>query len=369
MRLFDTHCHIHEAAFKLKSDDATRALWLKAGSPDPKILVQQAQSAGLVGMICVGTTVTDSALAVELAQECDGVWASIGVHPHEAKIERFQELEEILSKVMHLEHSSVSHVSISDKRSDIDAGKANIRHRRMTLGATMSEVIEPKKGAGGTLRRGLASSVEPHRSLVMGGREEGTPFAAADLSARINGRSLGDRTHDVLQLSKLVAIGECGLDYFYNHSPKKTQIKALRFQIELALKYNLPLIFHVREAFDDFWPIFDEYKGIRGVIHSFTDTPANLDKILKRGLSVGVNGIATFTKNEHQLQAYKSIPLANLMLETDSPFLTPIPLRGRVNVPANTSLVAEFLAELRSESLSELAEVTTQNALKLFSIN
>lgn len=167
---------------------------------------------------------------------------------------------------------------------------------------------------------------------------------------------------------KVVAVGECGLDYFYNHSPRKDQIKALRFQMELALKHDLPMIFHVREAFDDFWPIFDAHKGIKGVVHSFTDNRANLDKILQRDLFVGVNGIATFTKNDWQLEVYKSIPLQNLVLETDAPFLTPTPLRGRVNVPANVRMVAEFLAALRGETHEVIAEATTRNALSLFKV-
>lgn len=167
---------------------------------------------------------------------------------------------------------------------------------------------------------------------------------------------------------KVVAIGECGLDYFYNHSPKEAQIAALRFQIELALAHNLPLIFHVREAFDDFWPIFDEFKGLRGVLHSFTDTSENMHKAIERGLCIGVNGIATFTKVEAQKQMYRDIPLKNLLLETDAPFLTPVPYRGSINRPAYVAMVATFLAELRHQSLDEITAATTTNARQLFSI-
>src|SRR6185312_11541821 len=100
---------------------------------------------------------------------------------------------------------------------------------------------------------------------------------------------------------KIVAVGECGLDYFYNHSPKVDQEEILRFQIELALRHDLPMIFHVRDAFDDFWSIFDEYTGIRGVIHSFTATEKELAQALERGLYIGLNGIMTFTKQVKQL--------------------------------------------------------------------
>ena len=167
---------------------------------------------------------------------------------------------------------------------------------------------------------------------------------------------------------KIVAIGECGLDYFYLHSPKEDQAEALRFQIELAQKHSLPLIFHVRDAFDDFWQICDKDQDVRGVVHSYTDNMANLHKALKRGLYIGQNGIVTFTKNDWQLQVAKEIPLGKLLLETDAPFLTPKPLRGKINEPANTRLVAEFLAGLRGEPLEDLARETTANARELFAL-
>lgn len=169
--------------------------------------------------------------------------------------------------------------------------------------------------------------------------------------------------------ANVVAIGEIGLDYFYTHSPREVQIKALKQQIELALAHNLPIIFHVREAFDDFWPIFDSYEGkIRGVLHSFTDSQANMEAAIKRGLYVGVNGISTFTKNEAQREMFASIPLNKLILETDSPFLTPTPFRGKVNEPAFVRQVAEHHARIRGLSLDELATTTTANAHALFAL-
>lgn len=168
--------------------------------------------------------------------------------------------------------------------------------------------------------------------------------------------------------NKIVAIGECGLDYFYNHSDKKEQEKALRFQIELALLHKLPLVFHVREAFDDFWPVFDSYQGIRGVLHSFTDSQRHLEKALERGLYIGVNGIATFTKVDAQLAMYAAIPLNRLLLETDAPFLTPKPYRGTVNEPAHVRLVAGFIAQLQNQPVHTIAAATTQNAQTLLKL-
>ena len=167
---------------------------------------------------------------------------------------------------------------------------------------------------------------------------------------------------------KVVAIGECGFDFYYNHSPKAAQIEVLKFQLNLAKKHDLPLIFHVREAFDDFWPIFDQFEGLRGVLHSFTDNQTNLEKAVERGLYIGINGIATFAKNPAQLDVYKAIPLDNLLLETDAPFLTPTPYRGSINEPKRVVNIADFVADLRGEKRETLSAKTTSNARHLFGV-
>jgi TatD DNase family protein len=171
---------------------------------------------------------------------------------------------------------------------------------------------------------------------------------------------------------KVVAIGECGLDYYYMHASKPSQQALLRFQIELAVRQNLPLIFHVREAFDDFWPIFESYQNpdrpIRGVLHSFTDSQANLERAIRHGLFIGVNGIATFTKEFAQSEIYRTIPAEFLLLETDAPFLTPAPFRGSICEPYHIRVIAEQLAELRKVPITILAEATTRNVMRLFGI-
>ena len=176
----------------------------------------------------------------------------------------------------------------------------------------------------------------------------------------------------LVQAPKVVAIGECGLDYFYTHSTKAAQLALLRRQLELALEYDLPLIFHVREAYDDFWPVFEAYhrgsQRLRGVLHSFTDSQANLDRALAHGLFVGVNGIATFTKQPEQQVMYRTVPAEHLLLETDAPFLTPAPNRGTICEPYHIRTIAEFLATQRGVTVSALAETTTRNARHLFGI-
>ena len=174
---------------------------------------------------------------------------------------------------------------------------------------------------------------------------------------------------ELVDRPKVVAIGECGLDYFYNHSSKENQETVLKFQIELALKNNLPMIFHVREAYADFWPILENYPPVRGVLHSFTDSIENLQRAVSLGLYIGVNGIATFTNKTEQLDMYKAIPLSQLVLETDAPFLAPLPFRGKICKPEYVAETAKFLASLRNEDLDRLARATTDNATELFNLN
>jgi len=170
----------------------------------------------------------------------------------------------------------------------------------------------------------------------------------------------------------VVAIGETGLDYHYMHSSKEQQEKLLKFQLDIAREHELPLIFHIREAFADFWKIFDDYVAqgfkIRGVVHSFSAHSTDLQEILKRNLYVGLNGIMTFTKDQGQLEAAKRIPLDKLLLETDAPYLTPVPFRGILCEPKHVRTTAEFLSQLRGENLQTVAETTTQNAVTLFGL-
>ena len=176
----------------------------------------------------------------------------------------------------------------------------------------------------------------------------------------------------------IIGVGEIGLDYFYTHSPRSVQQASLREQLDLAVLHNLPVSFHVRDTGDvddsgavwrDFWPIFDDYPEIRGVLHSFTDNEINLQQALKRGLYIGINGISTFTKDEAQRKLYKELPLENILLETDAPFLTPAPFRGTMNKPAYVERVAAHQAVLKSTSIDEIARVTTANAKRLFGEN
>jgi len=254
MEFVDTHCHIH-------FNDYANA----------ESAINDAKSAGVTRLICVGCTLGDSHAAANFAKAHKSVWFSAGVHPHDS---------------------------------------SNF-------------------------------------------------LATKDAPAQLN---------RLLQEPKAVAIGEIGLDYYRQNSPKNEQAKCLRAQIEIGLSTKLPFIFHVRDGWQDFWPIIDEYKVKNAVLHSFSAGPKQLDEALTRGFYVSLNGIMTFTKEASQLQAAREIPNDKLLLETDAPFLTPVPFRGERCEPKHVRSTAEFLANLRAESLESLALNTTVNALKLFSL-
>ncbi len=172
------------------------------------------------------------------------------------------------------------------------------------------------------------------------------------------------------QHPKIVGIGETGLDYFYDNAPRDMQAVNFRSHIRASRELGLPVIVHTRDADDDCINMLSEEmkKGFfPGVIHCFTASQRLADACLEMGLYISISGIVTF-KSARELQASaKSIPLNRLLIETDSPFLAPVPHRGKKCEPAFVANTAEFLAELRGESVEELGEATTQNFFDLFS--
>lgn len=266
VQFFDTHCHIQSIG---AGNHPLANKWQNGGVTNVNEVITSAKTAGVSQMIAVGTDVTDSQLAVNLASKEASCWASVGIHPHEAKIH----------------HDDQENLQIIRKLCDEDS---------------------------------------------------------------------------------VVAVGEIGLDYFYEHSDRNLQVAMLESLLAIAQEKKLPVIFHVREAHDDFWPILDNFPRLRGVLHSFSADKIQVQEALMRNLYIGLNGIMTFTKQQDQLDVVKMIPKENLLLETDAPFLTPTPHRGKICKPEHVVVTGKFLADLREESVENLADYTTRNAHNLF---
>ena len=168
---------------------------------------------------------------------------------------------------------------------------------------------------------------------------------------------------------KVIGIGESGLDYYYDHSDRERQRQSFRAHVAAARETQLPLIVHTRDAEDDTYRILAEEMGkgrYPALIHCFTAGQSFADQVLELGLYISISGIVTF-KNARDLQAAaKSVPLERLLIETDSPFLAPVPHRGKPCEPAYVADTARFLAELRGETLETLAAATSANFNRLF---
>lgn len=236
------------------------------------------------------------------------------------------------------------------------------------VGTTLAGSREGRDFCAGRDNCYASAALHPHEIQRLGAHNVMDEFAEL--------RAMVDEAPDMF-----AAIGECGLDYYYHHdeADRKKQQELLRAHLQLAKKHNLPMIFHVRDAqkqdksatgqaFDDFFEILKDYQGIKGVVHSFSATRKELDQVIERGLYVGLNGIMTFTKDPQQLEAAKAVPLNKLLLETDAPFLTPVPFRGKICEPGHVRVTATFLANLRGEPLDKLAAASTRNAKALFKI-
>jgi len=169
---------------------------------------------------------------------------------------------------------------------------------------------------------------------------------------------------------KVVGIGETGLDYYYEHSPRIPQQKNFRAHIAAARQTGLPVIVHTRDADDDTIDILRDEMGkggFTGLIHCFTGTQGLADAALELGLYISVSGIATFKNSGVLRDVIKTVPLDRLLLETDAPYLAPVPYRGKTNEPAFVVHTAKMLAELKGVTEDELAAATTQNFFRLFS--
>lgn len=249
---FDNHCHL--TTMRAKSKVA------------PEDAVEAATAAGVSRLLTVGCTVDDAAEAAGIAARFDNVWATAGVHPHDA--------------------------------------------------------------SGGI-----------------------------------------DGLEALLDDPNVVAVGESGLDFHYDRSPRAVQADVFRAQIAIANDRELPFVIHTREAWDETFTILDaEGTPDRTVFHCFTGGPDEATVCFERGAFLSFSGIVTFPSAGELQAAALAAPLDRIMVETDSPFLTPVPHRGKSNQPANAAVVGEFLANLRGEPVARVAEATSANARTFYGV-
>jgi TatD DNase family protein len=171
-----------------------------------------------------------------------------------------------------------------------------------------------------------------------------------------------------LKHEKVIGIGECGLDFYWDKEHTEKQIKEFKTHIELSLELDLPLIIHMRDASEATYKVLSEYKNIKGIMHCYSGSPEMVPMFLNLGLHISLGGPVTFKNGHKPKEVAKIVPEDRLLIETDSPYLTPHPFRGKTNEPMRVKLVAEEIARLREVSFEEISEITTNNALKLFAI-
>ena len=239
-----------------------------------------------------------------------------------------------------------------------------------------AQVLRQAQTAGIVALINPGSSLEDSQRAVDLARQIEMVFAAVGLHPHYLPKDGPDLSQALETLDKLaadqkvVAIGECGFDFKHGREGFDQQRQALSLQLALAKKHNLPVILHCREAYSELAAVVKDYSGLRGVVHSFAGGSDELELMLDLGINIGLGGIVTFGKGTEKLRAaVKQIPSDRLLIETDAPYLSPVPRRGRRNTPAQVVTNAHFIADLRDVAYADLADVTTRNARQLFALD
>ncbi len=212
----------------------------------------------------------------------------------------------------------------------------------------------------------FVNTISEVSELVSSPFQESPEATAEDEDARppqrrADATSCPEKDGSVGSETLLIAIGEVGLDYHYPGYDRSAQIKLFEQMLQLAKDYGLPVSLHIREAFTDAFAVLDNFPETRGVIHSFTGSKKELKRAFERGFYIGVNGLMTYTTPPLP-------PLERILLETDAPFLTPVPFRGTINKPGYVKQIAAYLATKLEVTELEIAEQTTKNARQIFKI-
>lgn len=172
----------------------------------------------------------------------------------------------------------------------------------------------------------------------------------------------------LLKHEKVVGIGECGLDFYWDKEHIERQIEVFQRQIELSFEYDLPLIIHMRDASEATYNVLSDFKNLKGIMHCYSGSKEMSELFIRLGLHISLGGPVTFKNGHKPKSVAEVVPLEKLLVETDSPYLSPHPFRGKTNEPAKVKLVAEEIARLKNMSYKEIADITTKNAIELFDL-
>ena len=189
-----------------------------------------------------------------------------------------------------------------------------------------------------------------------------------DVADEVNEQVLEEYRALVAANSKIKAIGEIGLDYHYEDIPRHIQLQAFRAQMQLARELGLPVIVHEREAHEDGMTVVDEFPDVTGVFHCYSGSAEMAKELVKRGWYIGFTGVLTFKNARKAVEVAQAIPLERIVLETDCPYMSPEPFRGKRNDPGKLYRMAEKLAEIRGLSVEEIHAITTENGKRLYRI-
>ena len=251
-----------------------------------------------------------------------------------------------------------SHCHVDEEAFDED--REEVLSRMKANGITRCAVI----GSDMETSRRAAAFAAAHSGIVAAGGihpHEASRFREDDL----------DELRDMYQDRRIRAIGEIGLDFYYDHSPRDLQREACIRQMELAWELKAPVAYHIRDAHQEMLEIMKSMKArlTGGIIHCFSGSAEIAKEYLKLGYFISFAGPLTFKKAPRLQEAVKLIPKDRLLIETDSPYMAPEPVRGRRNEPANVRYVGLKMAELRGEEPEEVAAFTTENAMRIYGIN
>ena len=236
--------------------------------------------------------------------------------------------------------------------------------------ADRRELLESLPGAGISLLMNPGCSYESSRNAIALAESHDYIYAAVgshpDVADEVDDALVAQYRQFCKQHSKVLAIGEIGLDYHYEDIPREIQQRAFRMQMALAQELGLPVIVHEREAHEDGLRIVDEFPTVKGVFHCYSGSAEMAKDLIKRGWYIGFTGVLTFKNARKAIEVASAIPMDRIVIETDCPYMAPVPFRGKRNDPGKVFYMAEKLAQLRGISTEEAARITLENGKRLY---